>query len=85
VQQVNGIGVGLLNCYEAEFAELTRSLALLGAQVVLIPTAADAWAQLSDGRPPINPIPTFRAPCCQPMPLKAAALWLTSTAAERKP
>jgi len=57
VQQVNGIGVGLLNCYEAEFAELTRSLALLGAQVVLIPTAADAWAQLSDGRRTDRPYP----------------------------
>ncbi len=57
VQQVNGIGVGLLNCYEAEFAELTRSLALRGAQVVLIPTAADAWAQLSDGRRTDRPYP----------------------------
>jgi predicted amidohydrolase len=57
VQQVNGIGVGLLNCYEAEFAELTRRLALLGAQIVLIPTAADAWAQLSDGRRTDRPYP----------------------------
>lgn len=57
VQQVNGIGVGLLNCYEAEFAELTRRLALLGAQVVLIPTAADAWALLSDGRRTDRPYP----------------------------
>jgi predicted amidohydrolase len=57
VQQVNGVGVGLLNCYEAEFAELTRSLARLGAQVVLIPTAADGWAQLSDGRRTDRPYP----------------------------
>lgn len=41
VDKVNGIGVGLLNCYEAEFPELNRILALKGAQVILIPTAAD--------------------------------------------
>jgi predicted amidohydrolase len=42
VLTVNGIRLGLLNCYaEAEFPELTRILALKGAQVVLIPTAAD--------------------------------------------
>jgi predicted amidohydrolase len=50
VQEVNGQKVGLLNCYEAEFPELTRRLAVLGADLVLIPTAADAWARLSDGR-----------------------------------
>jgi predicted amidohydrolase len=57
VQEVNGIGVGLLNCYEAEFPELTRALALAGAQLVLIPTAADTWAQLSDGRRTERPYP----------------------------
>jgi predicted amidohydrolase len=31
----------MLNCYEAEFPELNRILALKGAQVILIPTAAD--------------------------------------------
>lgn len=41
VVEVNGIKVGMLNCYEAEFPELSRSLALKGAQVILIPTAAD--------------------------------------------
>ncbi|MCP9841640.1 carbon-nitrogen hydrolase family protein [Synechococcus sp. J7-Johnson] len=50
VQEVNGFPLGLLNCYEAEFPELTRSLALLGAKLVLIPTAADAWALLSNGQ-----------------------------------
>jgi len=57
VQPVNGIGVGLLNCYEAEFPELTRRLSLLGARLVLIPTAADAWAQLSDGSRTDRPYP----------------------------
>jgi len=41
VVEVNGIKVGMLNCYEAEFPELSRILALNGAQVILIPTAAD--------------------------------------------
>ena len=50
VQRVNGIPVGLLNCYEAEFPELSRLLALAGAQIIVIPTAADAWAQLSHGQ-----------------------------------
>ncbi len=57
VQEVNGRKVGLLNCYEAEFPELTRRLALLGADLVLIPTAADAWARLSDGRLTDRPYP----------------------------
>jgi len=57
VQTVNGIQVGLLNCYEAEFPELTRRLALLGATVVLIPTAADAWAVLSSGQRTDRPYP----------------------------
>lgn len=43
VVEVNGIRVGVLNCYEAEFPELSRILALKGAQVVLIPTASDEW------------------------------------------
>jgi predicted amidohydrolase len=57
VQAVNGIGVGLLNCYEAEFPELSRRLALAGAQLVLIPTAADLWAELSTGRRTSQPYP----------------------------
>jgi predicted amidohydrolase len=57
VQRVNGVPLGLLNCYEAEFPELTRRLALEGARLVLIPTAADAWAQLSDGRRTDQPYP----------------------------
>ncbi|KEF42185.1 MAG: nitrilase [Cyanobium sp. CACIAM 14] len=57
VQRVNGLGVGLLNCYEAEFPELTRRLALEGARLVLIPTAADAWALLSSGERTDRPYP----------------------------
>ncbi|WP_216905348.1 carbon-nitrogen hydrolase family protein [Synechococcus sp. CCY 0621] len=57
VQPVNGVGVGLLNCYEAEFPELSRQLALKGAKLVLIPTAADAWAELSTGERTDRPYP----------------------------
>lgn len=41
VKEINGIKVGILNCYEAEFPELNRILTLKGAQMILIPTAAD--------------------------------------------
>ncbi len=57
VQMVNGLPLGLLNCYEAEFPELTRALALQGARLVLIPTAADAWATLSSGERTDRPYP----------------------------
>ncbi len=50
VNEVNGINVGLLNCYEAEFPELSRILALKGAQLILIPTAADVGTFGSDGK-----------------------------------
>jgi predicted amidohydrolase len=57
VQPVNGFDVGLLNCYEAEFPELSRRLGLLGAGLILIPTAADAWAVLSTGERTDRPYP----------------------------
>lgn len=57
MQSVNGVGVGLLNCYEAECPELTRRLPLEGATLVLIPTAADAWAELSTGERTGRPYP----------------------------
>lgn len=49
VFRVNGIGVGVLNCYEAEFPELSRILALKGARLVVIPTAADEFTVLRTG------------------------------------
>ncbi|MDD4915773.1 MAG: hypothetical protein PHW13_12140 [Methylococcales bacterium] len=42
--RVNGFPLGLLNCYEAEFSELSRIHALNGAKLIVIPTAADEWA-----------------------------------------
>jgi len=49
VGDVNGLKVGVLNCYEAEFFELSRILALKGAKLIVIPTAADYYYNLPDG------------------------------------
>lgn len=57
IQEINGFRVGLLNCYEAEFGELSRILALRGAQLVVIPTAADIWTLLSTGQKTTMPYP----------------------------
>ena len=57
VNEVNGLPVGLLNCYEAEFPELTRKLALAGAKLVVIPTAADESTRLSTGKWTTPPYP----------------------------
>ncbi|MUL81642.1 MULTISPECIES: carbon-nitrogen hydrolase family protein [unclassified Mycolicibacterium] len=37
--QVNGVAVGLLICYDVEFPENVRALAMAGADVVVVPTA----------------------------------------------
>ena len=50
VNKVNGINVGMLNCYEAEFPELYRILALKGAQLIVIPTAADVGTLEANGK-----------------------------------
>ncbi len=54
---VNGMRVGVLNCYEAEFPELSRILALKGAQLVVIPTAADDYTILRTGERTTTPYP----------------------------
>lgn len=50
VYQLNGFPVGLLNCYEAEFPELQRILALKGAKLIVIPTAADNFYTKPSGQ-----------------------------------
>ncbi|NEA63332.1 nitrilase-related carbon-nitrogen hydrolase [Streptomyces sp. SID12488] len=50
VVDINGIKVGVLNCYECEFPPLYQYLAEQGAKVVLGPTAADFHFRLADGR-----------------------------------
>ncbi|AKB18081.1 MULTISPECIES: carbon-nitrogen hydrolase family protein [unclassified Methanosarcina] len=57
VVKVADFPVGILNCYEAEFPELSRILALKGARLVIIPTAADYYYTLSDGNRTQVPYP----------------------------
>lgn len=57
VFSVHGFPVGVLNCYEAEFAELARILALKGAKLIVIPTAADESTILSTGKWTDTPYP----------------------------
>ena len=57
MSEFNGLKVGLLNCYEAEFPELARKLALNGASLVVIPTAADESTLLSTGKWTSPPYP----------------------------
>lgn len=47
VVRINDFPIGVLNCYEAEFPELTRILVTKGAKLVVIPTAADVKAIVS--------------------------------------
>lgn len=60
VFEVHGLRVGVLNCYEAEFPELTRILALKGAQLVVIPTAADEYTVLRTGELTKTPYPDIQ-------------------------
>jgi len=49
VHRIHDFPVGVLNCYECEFPELIRILALKGAKLVAGPTAADTYYTLPDG------------------------------------
>lgn len=60
VFEINDIRVGVLNCYEAELPELSRILALKGAQVVVIPTAADDYTVLRTGELTKTPYPDIQ-------------------------
>lgn len=60
VFKVNGLNVGVLNCYEAEFPEPSRILALKGAQLVVIPTAADDYMILRTGAKSQTPYPDVK-------------------------
>ncbi|MCX5751331.1 MAG: carbon-nitrogen hydrolase family protein [Candidatus Saganbacteria bacterium] len=57
ISKINGFPVGMLNCYEAEFPELTRSLAIKGAKLIVIPTAADNYYILPNGKKTKVPYP----------------------------
>lgn len=49
--------VGVLNCYECEFPELQRILALNGAKLIVGPTAADSYYRLPNGQRSAVPYP----------------------------
>ncbi len=57
VHRIAEFPVGVLNCYECEFPELVRILALRGAKLVVGPTAADTYYRLPDGRRSRVPYP----------------------------
>ncbi len=57
VHAVFGFPVGVLNCYECEFPELQRILALKGAKLIVGPTAADRYCRLPDGSRSKAPYP----------------------------
>jgi len=52
-----GFPVGVLNCYECEFPELSRILALRGAKLIVGPTAADNYYTLPSGKRSDVPYP----------------------------
>ncbi len=57
VFKVFGFPVGVLNCYENEFPELSRMLALRGAKLIVGPTAADCYYRLPNGDRSAVPYP----------------------------
>lgn len=57
VYKIYGFPVGVLNCYEAEFPELQRILALKGAKLIVIPTAADNYYTKPSGQRTRVPYP----------------------------
>jgi len=57
VYNIFNFPVGVLNCYEAEFPELQRILALNGAKLIVAPTAADNYYTLPNGQRSEVPYP----------------------------
>ena len=57
VYNIFSFPVGVLNCYEAEFPELQRILALNGAKLIVAPTAADNYYTLPNGQRSKVPYP----------------------------
>ncbi len=57
VHSIHGFPVGVINCYEAEFPELSRILALNGAKLIIAPTAADNYYVLPNGHRSDVPYP----------------------------
>jgi len=57
VHLIFGFPVGVLNCYECEFPELSRILALKGAKLIVGPTAADNYYTMTNGQRSHLPYP----------------------------
>jgi len=57
VYNIFNFPVGVLNCYECEFPELQRILALNGAKLIVGPTAADSYYRLPNGQRSAVPYP----------------------------
>ncbi len=57
VYNIFNFPIGVLNCYEAEFPELQRILALNGAKLIVAPTAADNYYTLPNGQRSKVPYP----------------------------
>ena len=57
VHRIFGFPVGVLNCYECEFPELPRILALKGAKLIVGPTAADRYYTMTNGKRSDVPYP----------------------------
>ncbi len=57
VHRLFGFPVGVLNCYECEFPELSRILALKGAKLIVGPTAADNYYTMTNGKRSDVPYP----------------------------
>jgi predicted amidohydrolase len=57
VHNIHGFPVGILNCYECEFPELVRILALNGAKLIVGPTAADTYYRMPNGERSRVPYP----------------------------
>ena len=55
VHTIFGFPVAVLNCYECEFPELSRILALKGAKLIVGPTAADNYYTMTNGER--SPVP----------------------------
>lgn len=56
IHVINGVKIAILNCYEAEFPEITRMHARRGAAVIIIPTA-DSFYDIPSGRRAVEPYP----------------------------
>jgi len=57
VYSIYDFPVAVLNCYECEFPELSRILALKGAKLIVGPTAADNYYRLPNGKRSSVPYP----------------------------